>query len=113
MAAFRVKQAMYNSLESAYSAAFSKIFGSYDKFVIRNCQFYSGVLPFCYKMDISRLKFYANLRITDNISVRTLFNWCGSQEFSELLSKYHLFANDSSSTWKKQIWNAFSETIVV
>ena len=113
MAAFIPKLAMYNTLESAYTAAFAKIFRSYDKGVIRNCQSYSGSLPFCYKIDINRLQFYANLCKTDNISVRSLFGRWGKQEFSVLLSKYNLSANDSSSTWKNLIWTVFTNSVMV
>jgi hypothetical protein len=58
---FNVRQADFNYLDSAYNAAFSKIFTKYDKIVIGSCQFYCGLLPFSLKADIKRLKFYAKL----------------------------------------------------
>ena len=63
---FNVKQADYNYLGSAYDAVFAKIFTSYDKNIIRNCQFCCGLLPFSLRIDIRRLKFYAKLNSNQN-----------------------------------------------
>ena len=108
--AFKVKQSTYNSLESAYTAAFAKKFSSYDKFVIRNCQFFCGVLPMCYRIDIKQLQFYANLNKTSNESVHALFIKFGKREFSELLLKYKLSATDSAFAWKNNVWKLFSNS---
>jgi hypothetical protein len=59
--ALKLNQSGYNTLESAYSAAFAKIFGSFDANVIRDCQFYCGALPLCFQIDLKRMNFLSNL----------------------------------------------------
>jgi len=110
--AFNVTQSMYNSLESAFTAAFAKIFRTYDKTIIRSCQFYCGVLPFVYRLDLIRLNFYAGLSRTTNSSLKGLFLQFGCKEFSKLLKKYDLSASDSTATWKKTIWKHFTNSVM-
>ena len=38
-------------LENAFDRAFMKIFGTFDKTTIRQCQLYLGVLQLCYEID--------------------------------------------------------------
>jgi hypothetical protein len=40
---FNVRKADYGYLDAAYNADFDKIFNSFDKSVIRNCQFYCKI----------------------------------------------------------------------
>ena len=55
-----------NYLNSAYDAAFAKIFTSHDKNIIRNCQYYCGLLPFNLRIDIKRFKFYSKFSSIQN-----------------------------------------------
>ena len=87
---FDLRKADYNYLDSAYDAAFAKIFTSCDKNIIRNCQFYCGLLPFNLRIDIRRLKFYAKLSSIQNDSVRGLYVLCGTHEHDNLLKKHNL-----------------------
>ena len=45
MGVIKINKTDMTKVESAYSAAYAKIFGSYDLTVIRQCQFYCGSLP--------------------------------------------------------------------
>ena len=73
---FNMRKADYNYVDSVYDAAFAQIFTSYDTNIIRNCQFYCGLLPFNLRIDIRRLKFYAKLNSIQNNSVRGLYIMC-------------------------------------
>ena len=88
---FNNRKSDYAYLDSAYNAAFAKLFSSYDKSVINCCQFYYGVLPFSMRIiDIRRLQFYANLSSTNSDTLLSLYLLSGKQEYDNLLSKHGL-----------------------
>ena len=60
-------------LDLAYSRAFMKIFSSFDKMVIMQCQYYSGYLPLKQLCDLRRLNFLSNIVI--NILCLHVFVW--------------------------------------
>ena len=70
---FNIRKSDYGYLDSAYNAAFAKLFSSYDKSVISCCQFYCGVLPFSLRIDIRRLQFYVNLSSTNSDTLLGLY----------------------------------------
>ena len=115
---FNVREADYNCLDSAYNAAFAKIFSSYDKGIIRSCQFYCGCLPFRLKTDIKRLKFFAKLSSIRNNSISGLFMMCGKHEFSCLLKKYNLCVNLNlgqdfqPGVWEQSIVQTFANSFL-
>ena len=54
MGVIKINKTDMTKLESAYSAAYAKMFDSYDLTVIRQCQFYCGSLPITYRIAIKR-----------------------------------------------------------
>src|SRR5271165_3878920 len=108
---FNVRKAEYNYLNSAYDAAFDKIFTSYDKNIILNCQFYCGLLPFDLRIDIKRFKFYYKLSSIQNDSVCGLYMLCGKQEHDNLLKKHNLSMSDSVGACVRSLWQIFSNNI--
>ena len=67
MECFNFSLSMYNTLESAFSNAFYKIFNSSDKNVIRQCQFFCHVLPLSDTIDIRRMNFLHGMITSDNV----------------------------------------------
>ncbi len=112
--ALRLRKSDYNTLDAAYSAAFSKIFASYDKSMIRSCQHYCAKLPFDFKIDVKCLKFYFKLsQLSSNNLVRVLFLVSGQAEFNSLLKKHKLDVKGSPGAWERSIWQSFSHEILV
>ena len=107
------EKADYGYLDAAYNAAFAKIFNSFDKSVIRNCQFYCGVLPLSLRIDIRRLQFYVKLSATRSDSLRGLYLLSGKHEFDGLLSKHDLFTSyrPNLAGWQNSIWQNFQNLI--
>ena len=101
---------MYNILESAYSAAFSKLFGTYDKHVIKHCQFYCGVLPIADTIDVRRLNFLKGMSTVKNESVNFLFLLHEKGELHRLLAKHNILLNAQYS-WKFNIRNNFANSL--
>ena len=49
--ALSVNAQMHSCLDNAFNTTFAKIFSSFDRKVILNCQYYCGSLPMCYRLD--------------------------------------------------------------
>ena len=89
-------------LKNAFDRAFMKIFGTFDKTIIRQCQFYLGVLPLCYEIDYRTIKFLKNLfptGIDDVIS---------SSINRDLCKKYGVLKNDNDRCVYAKVWRAFA-----
>ena len=108
--AFNVSLSMYNTIEAAYSAAFSKIFSTFDKNIIKQCQFYCSVSPLCNIIDVKRLHFLHGLSTSHNFSMRFLFDIKAKCELIELVKKHGL-ANANHPRWKHIIWNNFVHSL--
>jgi len=99
------------SLKFAYDSVYHKIFKSFDKNVVLNCQFFSGYLPFAFLMDLNRLCFLSKLVnnnfLFDNYNLdRNDFN-----DYLSLMTKYHISPTDSKNLIKRKFWSAFSDLI--
>ncbi len=66
------------SLAYPYNSVFFKLFNTFNPDVIRITQYYSGVLPFEYALDLRTLKFYYDLFVLDYHSpAGMLMRWEG------------------------------------
>lgn len=110
--AFNVSVSMYNVLESAFSAAFSKIFGTFDKSIIKQCQFYSHISPLCNVIDGKRLKFLHGVKSSSNFALKLLFETTGKNEYICLLKK-HSITTDNVNQFKSILWQNFSSSLAM
>jgi hypothetical protein len=107
---FNVSLSMYNTLESAFSNAFAKIFKSFDKNVIRQCQYFCNVLPLCDTIDLRRLNFLHGLSKSKNVFIKSLYFLFGKAEFSQIATKHKLSVS-STASWKSNVWCNFSKAL--
>ena len=61
---------MLRSLENAYSQLYSKLFHTFDKNIIKQCQYYFGQLPIEFKIANRRFNFLSKMHSIDNIYCR-------------------------------------------
>ena len=80
---------LLNSLENAYANVFYKIFNSYDKKIITQCQFYTGCLPMHLLLDLRKLTFFAKIctKAYYYHPLQHLVKWTNS-EYDILCNKY-------------------------
>ena len=89
-------------LESAYSAAYAKIFGSYDLTVIHQCQFYCGSLSITYRIAIKKINFLNGLACCKNLELQFLYKRFGRADLVSLHSRYKLLFTDSNFSKMKK-----------
>ena len=95
------------TINTALSLAFSKIFSTYDKSVIDQCQFYLGVLPLNYQLDMNKISFLSKMSKCNNYHLLTLFNIFGNVELQELYHSYSVSSVDKHYTIKSKITTIF------
>ena len=57
------------SLSHPWNRTFMKIYSTFDKNVIKQCQYYGGFLPFLYVLDMRRIEFLIKLQSIENDTV--------------------------------------------
>ena len=87
---FNFTRASYDYIESTFSNVFSKLFNTYDKSVIRECQLHCHVLPMSYSIDKRKINFLCNLSSVCNNVLYTFYNIFGKKELVKLAHTLYL-----------------------
>ena len=104
---------LLNCLDNAFRTIFAKIFLTFDKNVLANCQFFCGVLPLCYTLDCRAFTFYKRLKYNANECVNLHFMRTGNKIFEHLLKKYDLPLSAGVSNLRSIMWTEFENSLVV
>jgi hypothetical protein len=105
-------RSMMRSFENAYSQAFIKMFKSYDKNVIQQCQYYMGYLTIELNIAFRKLTFLTKLQASQN-SICRHFVQCDT-ELKDLAEKYKippLTSTNCKALFKKCIWKCHREAL--
>lgn len=96
------------SAENAYSQAYYKMFNTFDKTVICQCQYYLGQLTAELKIDIRKINFLSNIARSNNITLLML-NQLDS-ELQTIYNKYSINQNKLCNV-KNYIWKYFESLV--
>ena len=88
------------------NAVYSKIFKTFDKIVIMQCQFYCGYLSLPCDLDLKRLNFLQKLSLMSNSPAHKVFMLVAQNDLRQLLDKYNLTRDSSFAQRKDAIWKA-------
>ena len=104
-----------NSLENAFCTVFAKIFSTFDRNVLLNCQFYCGILPLSYTIDLRIIEFLKSLSTSSNDCIQFHLERSGKLASNILFKKYNIppMSLASSCLIKKIMWTMFEKSIVV
>ena len=97
-------------LSSPFNRMLSRLFKSFDKKVIRSCQFYTSYLPLSYTMDLRRRNFLSKLKSCGNMLMH-LLSKNAENYVNELCHCYNLIAN-KPGLWRNSMWNHFTLELV-
>ena len=85
-----------------YSAIYSKLFKTFDKTIIAQCQLQFGYLPLVFELDLKRLNFLHKLSLTEESPASLLFNLVAKDDLTMINKKYGIKNEDSLSERSKQ-----------
>ena len=96
-------------LSSPFNRLFSKLFKSFDRSVVQQCQYYMSCLPLDYVIDLRHCKFLFKLQSIDNNFIK-LFADTANRDLTEICLKYNLNVNNTKS-WRHTLWSSFARLI--
>jgi len=94
-----------------YSAIYSKLFKTFDKTIIAQCQLQFGYLPLVFELDLKRLNFLHKLSLTEDSPASLLFNLVAKDDLTKINKKYGIKNEDSLSERRQAIWDAFRSSL--
>jgi len=94
-----------------YNAAFMKIFKTFEKKIIYQCQFYCSCLPLHYLIDLNTLNFYSKMRKFTSKPASILYNWFGNDDRLKINRRYDISDAENSFKIKDKIWQCFTDFI--
>jgi hypothetical protein len=102
-------ESVLRSAEHAYSQAFSKIFNTFDKNIILQCQFYLRMLPIEFKIMSRKINFLKNIATSKNFTLQAVYQ--GDKELEKICNKLSHNCEHFSTT-KKSIWHCFESKLM-
>jgi hypothetical protein len=99
------------SLCYSYNAIFVKLFSTFKRDIIEQCQFYTGFLPLQYLYDLMRMNFLVTLNSDFVSPAITIFNLCGFDELLSLYSKYGVSVKCNHASRERAVWQSFADYI--
>ena len=106
----QLSQSEVRYLEKPFNYVFVKLFNTFDKYVIKSCQYYMHYLPLelviCYRTVV----FLSKVKESDNIVLNSLFNWFSKNTLWSITERFHLNIGVPES-WKRAIWTYFSNML--
>jgi len=88
------------SLNSPWTRAFEKIFKTFDKDVIKQCQLYTGYMPMLHMYALKVMSFINKLNLTGNIMLQTLSSNLSTDDVSRLAQLFNTSLADFSSNYR-------------
>jgi len=89
-----------NRICNSYDHAFMKIFATTDIAIIRSCQFYLGILPLEYQLDICKYKFLKKTIACNTEQPNVVLCRSSNQELANnvnnIVKKYGLYSDEST-----------------
>ena len=81
-------------LDHPWCRTFMKIFSTFNNTVIKQCQYFTNVLPIGYYYIIQKMTFINNFLFTNNTVIHTLYNAVAKFEISTCADKFKCDENN-------------------
>ena len=82
--AITISKSQLSNMCFVYNAIFVKLFSTFDKLIIEQCQYHTGVLPFLYRLYQMRINFQFSLNDSLVMPANVLFKLLGNHELEIL-----------------------------
>ena len=110
--AVKINKSSRDNLSNVHNSIYAKIFKTFDKLIIKQCQYYSGYLPFEYSLDLKRLQFLSSISQLEHSPACVMFNWFGVGELTSLKLRYKIPPQVLESRWKPLVWSNFESSFL-
>ena len=107
--AITISKSQLSNMCFLYNDIFVKLFSTFDKLIIEQCQYHTGVLPFQYRL--MRINFLFSLSDSLSSPANVLFKLLGNHELEILCPKYKIKIDSTHANRTYRIWTAFGDNI--
>ena len=105
--ALSLNKTQLGKLGHPWERTFMKLFSTFDNSVIKQCQFYTNVLPTHHYYMMRKISFLQNLKITNNQVLQTLHDSFGNIKLQMLASMLACDAKTLTRTFRAVIRKQF------
>ena len=106
MEALSLNNADLNLLDHPWTRTFEKIFKTFDKNVVKQCQFYTGSLSFHKYYSLRVISFLLGCAASDNILIKLLSQQSASEDVYRVASRYGCTSDSFMLDYRNIIINA-------
>ena len=108
-----LSKSQIDKLNYPFNSIYCKLFSTFDKNVITQCQYFTGQLPLKYVLDLRFIIFLLSLQHVKNSPPYMLANWFEDVERHYFANEYDITVNDRSTACRNKMWNVFKRQIAV
>ena len=105
--AISLTKEMLSHLSFVSNTIYSKIFKTFDKTIIAECQWHFGYLPLVYELDLKRMNFLHKLLLVDHSPAHLIMTLFGNDDLREICGKYNIDVEAGLTKRKRAVWDAF------
>jgi hypothetical protein len=89
------------------NAIYAKIFKTFDKSSIAECQWQFGHLPLSFELDLKRMNFLQKLMSVEHSPAHLKLKLVANDDLPILCNKYDIQIDSGYQKRKEAVWNAF------
>ncbi len=110
--ALSLKKYEFSKLDNCLDLFLAKLFGTFNKNILRQCLYFTGFLPVGLNVILSKIKFLKALYLLENYNSKLFYFFNSVQEdVHSLISAYNIQANDSVGIRKLKMWIYFENSL--
>ena len=109
---FNFNKSQRDSMDHPWNRTFMKIYNTFDKCLVQQCQYYGGFLPTSLTIDLKRCNFLKKLSCTENSLLFFIYSTIGYLEWNDIAAKYNSDVNNFYYNFHYIIHKAFYEKVV-
>ena len=106
-----LSNAQLGKIGHPWERTFMKLFSTFDNKVIKQCQFYTNVLPMYQYYAMRKIAFLSNLPMTQNQVLQTLHESFAKIELSKYASMFEYEVNVVTKTFRTIIRDQFRNEV--
>ena len=109
--AISLSNAQLGKVDHPWERTFMKLFSTFDNKVIKQCQFYTNVLPMYQYYVIRKISFLSNLPMTQNQVLQTLYDSFAKIELLKYASMFDCEVNIVTKTFRTIVRDQFRNEV--
>jgi len=94
-------------LEHPWTRTFMKVFNTFDNKVVKQCQFFTGVLPLTHFYTICTMSFNEGLTVSNNMLCRVIADHSSGVDIEKMATKYNCNQLKFIGNYRKIVYDLF------